>query len=232
MRRILQSKSKQKQCRSHKASHNGTRCGVSNPTGHPAVISACSGVTEKLTGKQKVNFNRGRKRARSSCGGDQSSVKTSHTEEVQSNSFALHSHTKAEVKIRYRSLGGWQWIDWKANLLLLGKSPAQNKHRRTEPLCSWEHTWDPWGTEHISKAPVLLPSHADLTSKVWPSTKAGAHLPLCCWWYLSAAQSSCRRLSLSLPYSALFARGRERRDGEGGKKKHHGLAQCSYTRCI
>lgn len=65
------------------------------------------GAAEKLTGKQKVNFTRGRERAWSSCGGDQSSVQTCHPEQVQSNSSALHSHTKAEVKISHHSLGGW-----------------------------------------------------------------------------------------------------------------------------
>ena len=108
---ILQSKSRQKQRSSHEASHNGARCRVSDPTGHPAAISACSAATEKLPAQRKVNFNRGRKRARSSRGGGQSSVKTSHTEEVQSNLFVLHSHTKAEVKIRYHSLSGWRWRD-------------------------------------------------------------------------------------------------------------------------
>lgn len=38
---------------------------------------------------------------------DQSSAQTSHTQEVQRNSFVLHSHTKAEVKISYQSL---RWV--------------------------------------------------------------------------------------------------------------------------
>lgn len=97
---ILQSKSQQKQRRSHEASHNVPRCGVSNPTGRPAAIGACSAATEKLTGDQKVHFNRGRKRAGSSCAGDQSSVGTSLTEEAPSVSFAAPSHTKAEVRTR------------------------------------------------------------------------------------------------------------------------------------
>lgn len=104
---ILQSKSQQKQRRSHEASYNVPKCGVSNPTGRPAAIGACSGAREKLAGDQKVHFNRGRKRAGSSCARDQSSVRTSHTEKARSLSFAAPSHTKAEVRIRYESLGGW-----------------------------------------------------------------------------------------------------------------------------
>lgn len=44
-------------------SYSGTGCGVSNPSGRPAAIGACSGAREKPTAKQKVNFTRGRKRA-------------------------------------------------------------------------------------------------------------------------------------------------------------------------
>lgn len=80
----------------------------------PAILQQPVPVLEQQRNSQenrKLTLIEGGKGARSSRGGDQSSVKTRHTEEVQSNSFALHRHTKAEVKIRCHSLDGCGWMD-------------------------------------------------------------------------------------------------------------------------
>lgn len=72
---------------------------------------------------------------------------------VTQASFAFHSHTKAEVKIRYKSVGGWGWMDCKANLHPLGKSPAQGNTGGEQSHSFRESTSETPGAQSSSPSP-------------------------------------------------------------------------------
>lgn len=72
---------------------------------------------------------------------------------VTQASFAFHSHTKAEVKIRYKSVGGWGWMDCKANLHPLGKSPAQGNTGGEQSHSFRESTSETPGAQSTSPSP-------------------------------------------------------------------------------